>query len=528
MEDRQGVRSRRFRRLAPDLALCLAAVTLFYSLVLFNAPQKLFRDSDSGWHIVTGEQILASMQLPRQDPYSFTRAGQPWVAWEWGSDCVMGEAYRIAGLGGVVWIFALAIAAVTWLWVRLSWAAGGNFFLTCLFASPMLSTANLHWLARPHVFSWIFMLAAMWYLEIRETDPRFRARHAAVLALGTALWANVHASFLFVPAVALVYAASHLVRPLVWNLDLRLEWQRARWYALAAAFSLLGSLFNPYGYQLHVHLIDYLRNGELLRRVGEFQSFNFHVEGSFQILLALGIAGLGAVLALAEKKLAHAILGALLIAIALRSARGLPIVAIVLLPLANGSITDALRKARDLKGALRHSLNRFLQYSDRLRLLDSSLSGIWIVPIVAALAFLWLRVPAVAAETGFPRDQFPVVAAGELTTLPPDIRLLAPDKYGGYIIFRFAGSRKVFFDGRSDFYGSDFMKQYIRLVEVRPGWQDQVRAFGFTHALLPDDYSLTAALQHVGWRVVFRDDVATLLANPATDQTKRAIVPLIH
>ena len=133
-------------------------VTLFYCLILFNAPQKLFRDSDTGWHIVTGEKIVSAMQLPRTDPYSFTRAGQPWVAWEWGADCVMGGVFRVGGLSGLVWIFAIAIGFVTWLWVRLNWAVGGNFFLTCLFASPMLSTANLHWLARPHVFSWIFML----------------------------------------------------------------------------------------------------------------------------------------------------------------------------------------------------------------------------------------------------------------------------------------------------------------------------------------------------------------------------------
>lgn len=513
-----GFHRRWVRRVVPDLSLCLSLVTLFYCLWLFNAPQKLFRDSDTGWHLVTGEKIVTSMQLPRSDPYSFTRTGEPWVAWEWGSDWVMGAAFRRAGLGGVVWIFALVIALVTWLWVRLNWAAGGNFFLAGLFAAPMLSTANLHWLARPHVFSWIFMLALVWRFESQESDFRFRARHAAVLALGTALWANMHASFFFAPVVALVYAASHALRPLIWNLDLTLEWKMARWYLMAALFATLGSFLNPYGYRLHAHLIGYLMNGDLLDRVGEFQSFNFHVQGSFQILLAVGIAGLGGVLALAEKKLAHSILSALLIGAALRSARGLPVAAIVLLPLANGAVTDALRRARDLRSVLRHALNAFLGYSDRLRLLDAGLSGLWVAPVAAALALLWLRVPLVAAQTGFPRDQFPVIAAGELTTLPPDIRLLAPDKYGGYVIFRFRGDRKVFFDGRSDFYGSGFMKQYIRLMEVRPGWQDQLRAFKFTHALLPNDYSLVPALEQLGWSVLFRDDVATLLANPIATQ----------
>ena len=44
----------------PDLAFTTACVTLFYCLFLFQGYQKLFRDSDAGWHIRTGEAILAT------------------------------------------------------------------------------------------------------------------------------------------------------------------------------------------------------------------------------------------------------------------------------------------------------------------------------------------------------------------------------------------------------------------------------------------------------------------------------------
>jgi hypothetical protein len=98
--------------------------------------------------------------------------------------------------------------------------------------------------------------------------------------------------------------------------------------------------------------------------------------------------------------------------------------------------------------------------------------------------------------------------------LPGGTRLLAPDKFGGYLIYRFEGRRKVFFDGRSDFYGAEFLKQYARLVQVRPGWESQLNKFDFTHALLPNDYSLVPALEQIGWRVIYRDSTATLLARP--------------
>ena len=559
--------------LVPDVSLVASFATLFYCLTLFNGVQKLFRDSDSGWHIRTGESILAGGALPRSDPYSFTRSGQPWFAWEWGSDVLMGAAHRLGGLPGVVLLYALAIAAGVWLWFRLHWASGGNFFLACALAAPMLSTANLHWHARPHVLSWLLLLAAVWYAERLSAGSRWHRHSWLWVSLCTALWANLHASFFFAPAIALLYAAAHFARPLIWDLDAAgnaseavkecpppsgqqdrrpgacatsaasqscgagprpalaffhsfsginaaAERRKARWFLWAAASALLGSLLNPYGWNLHRHVLGYLADRELLARVGEFQSFNFHAQGAFQILLALGVAALGAVLALGQRKLAQFLLSVALIGMALRSARGLPMVALLLLPLANGAITQALRGSRNLQPRLRRVLDRFLDYSDRLRGLEVALDGrVWASAVVL-ISLGWLTLPAVAARTGFPPDQFPTAAAAAIEKLPEGIRLLAPDKYGGYLIYRFQGKRKVFCDGRSDFYGAGFMQQYIRLMQVRPGWRAQLDTMGFTHALLPNDYSLLEALEQLGWKRLYRDSVATLLEKPSAQPGK--------
>ena len=491
--------------LLPNFALCLSLVTLFYCLVLFDAPQQFFRDSDTGWHLTTGERILSTFTLPRTDPYSFTRAGAPWISWEWGSDAVMAAAEKVLGLRGVVLLFATAIAFVSWLWVQLNWATGGNFFLTALFAAPMLSTTNLHWLARPHVFSWVFLLAVLWYFE--SVRAPFRWRDAAVIAAGSALWANLHASFFLLPVMAAIYALGHVARSVIWPVEGPRESNDARWFALAALVSLLASLVNPYGWALHTHVIRYLADGELLDRVAEFQSFNFHVDGAFQILLMLGLAALGGVLALSQKNVAHFLMTVLFLAIALRSARGLPVAALLLLPLANGAITRALREATGLRPKVAAALRSFLAYSGNLRVLDKGLSGTVWAPIAILLASLFLP----SAPTGFPPDQFPVQAAALLPSLPQPLRLFAPDKFGGYLIHRFHGTVPVFFDGRSDFYGSGFMKKYIRIVEVRPDWREKFAEFHCTHALLPVDYSLVPALKGIGWHTLYQDKVAVLL-----------------
>jgi hypothetical protein len=508
--NRNGVANRRVSRwLLPDFALVIASVTVFYCLFVFQGYQKLFRDSDSGWHIRTGEAILSTGALPRTDPYSFTRAGHPWFAWEWGADILMGAAHGAAGLSGVALLYAAAIGAGVWCWFRLHWAVGGDFLLAAFMAAPLLATCGLHWMARPHVLSWIFMVGSVWWAErvCAGAPPRI-----AAVALAGALWANVHASFLFLPLLCLVYGVSHLLHPLIWGSGGRTV---ARRFFAAAGVAALATLANPYGWNLHRHVIAYLADHELLSRVAEFQSFNFHLAGSWQVLLALGIAAAGGVLALSSGRLARFLLAAIVLTAALRSARALPLVALLLLPLANGEITRALRCVAGLNGSVRRRFDAFLDYSARLRRLDATLNGAALAPAVLAVAFLLLRLPAVAAQTGFPPGQFPVAAMERVASLPPETRLLAPDLYGGYLIYRFKGKLPVFFDGRSDLYGTRFLKDYGRLAQVRPGWQALLDGFAFTHALLPNDYSLIPALESAGWRPIWRDGAATLLAKGA-------------
>jgi hypothetical protein len=358
------------------------------------------------------------------------------------------------------------------------------------------------------VFSWLFLISTIWFAE--RAPLRFGFLQAASIAGATALWANLHASFFFAPLIALIYAASHFVRPLLWDLDKAFEFARGRWFLFAAAAALAGTFVNPYGWRLHTHVVTYLMDGELLDRVAEFQSFNYHAAGSALIVATLAIAAMGGTLALTQKNVAHFLLAAMFSIAALRSARALPLVALLILPLANGAFTNALRAMHELRPQVSQWLDHAMAYAHRTLTLDRKLNGAPFAIVAVALTLL-LRLPAAAAGIGFPADEFPVAAASAVEKLPAEARLFAPDKYGGYLIYRFDGARKVYFDGRSDFYGAAFMKQYLDILEVRPGWQDAMRPLHFTHALLPNRYALLAALEQSGWKTLYKDNVCTLL-----------------
>lgn len=466
---------------APDLALVSATVTLFYCLFLFQGYQQLFRDSDAGWHIRTGEAILATGNLPRSDPYSFSRPGQPWFAWEWGADVVVGAIHRAGGLAGVALFYGVAIAAGVWLWFRLHWLLGGNFLLACAMSPLLLSSCTIHWLARPHVIGWLFLLTTLFLAETARAP--FRWRNGLTIAAFSAAWANLHASFFFAPLIFGIYALG------------RYQKKGSAWFVWASAVSLLAPLANPYGWHLYQHIFRYLTDSDLLSHIAEFQTFNFHTGGSGQIVAAVILGIAGGTLAFTQRRYEHALLAAVVSVLAIRSARGLPLVALLLLPIANQAIAPLLDK-------------RLQTFGQGLRAIDARFSGLALAPLAILAASALLR----HLPTGFPPDQFPVAAYAHI---PAEARLFSSDKFGGYLIYRSNGTRKVFFDGRSDFYGAGFMKQYGRIVQVRPGWRESWNSFDFTHALLPLDYPLIPALEQIGWREVYRDGTAALLASPA-------------
>jgi hypothetical protein len=493
--------------LVPDVALVGAVVALFYSVALFPGYQKFFLDSDAGWHIRAGERMVETGALPQTEPFSFTMQGAPWFAWEWGADVVIGTIHKGWGLSGVVFFYGAAIAIGVWLWFRLNWVVNGNFLLACLFAAPMISSTTLHWLARPHLLSWLFLLGAVTFAEKLRRDPRVTTFRILGVAVASCIWANVHGSFFFGAVIALVYALGIALGNYIWDTP-RSEW---RPFAVFAAISGAATFINPYGWNLHLHVVRYLTDSALLAKIGEFQSFDFHTGGAGSVMLVLALAALGGALALVQKDLPVFFLAALLIGAALHAARGLPIVALLVLPLANGVITKSLNSWQGLRLPVRRAIAQFLDYSDRLRLIDAGMGGLAWAPLVALLLFTFLNSHAIAAKTGFPSTDFPVAAASAVEGLPLDARILAPDKFGGYLIYRFNGQRKVFFDGRSDLYGADFLKQCGRLMQARPGWQKIAESFRFDDALLPNDYPLIPALQQAGWKPVYHDSVCTLL-----------------
>ncbi len=147
------------RWIVPSIA-DLFFVALLGTLSLTTLSVRLLGDAGIGWHIRTGQMILATHAVPSVDPFS-SMTGQTWFAWEWLYDVVVGWLERTAGLNGVVVFTALIIAAVFSWTFRLLLRRGTNVFVALILVLLAASASMIHFLTRPHVLSWLFTVVLL-------------------------------------------------------------------------------------------------------------------------------------------------------------------------------------------------------------------------------------------------------------------------------------------------------------------------------------------------------------------------------
>jgi hypothetical protein len=89
--------------------------------------------------------------------------------------------------------------------------------------------------------------------------------------------------------------------------------------------------------------------------------------------------------------------------------------------------------------------------------------------------------------------------------------LVSPDDWGGYLIYRLYPRVRMVIDDRHDFYGEEFLKSYLKMVNVEPGWEDFLQQHQAHCVVVPRESALANILAETGgWKAVYGDDVATL------------------
>ena len=477
--------------------LTLALVGLQFALTMI---QPDLNDPDVWWHMRDAQYLLQQHHFVRQDMFSFTAAGHPWVNTEWLSEIPLYLAYQAFGVSGLKALTFILPSIIILLLLYLCFQESRNFkasVVVCVFASLL---AKVSYGPRTILFGYILMLVLLIILQ------RFRARGTAPLwtvPLLFCVWANTHGSWaiglilFFLIGVAELFGGS-------WGKIESTRWtaSQIRQLALTGVASVAALFINPYGWRLVLYPFDLAFKQKLnVSHVAEWVPINFQ-DARGTLVFGLMVAFLLAALVRKQRwNLADILIMLFALHTAMTHVRFLVVLAIVGAPVA--------AKLLDFFPPYRPELD------------TPRLNAAVILAVIGLMVYFWphrAQIEKSMAET------FPDSALSYLKGHPLQGNVLNFYLWGGYLEWH-DPAVKVFVDSRVDIFeyvgvlqdyldilGSDSLvrrldpvlqKYNIRYVLFPPG--------DSTNPLLGGS-GIVYLLQHNSkWKTVYQDKVCVLM-----------------
>lgn len=489
--------------LLPRLQDILFILT-FYTVILLGS--NLFRDGDPGRHITIGKYILQTLTMvapattiPTRDIFSYTMAGQPLTPHEWLAQVSYGAGFLALGLNGVVLIAAILIAGTTTLVYQEILRRTTSPLFSLGFALLAASATMIHWLARPHLFT--FLYVALWTprlsrLSRGESVPLW---HFPVIML---LWANTHGAFIAGFVIWGAYLAEYL-----WSHFTQAQKPDRRILRnllIAGGTSFLATFINPVGWRLWTTSTGYITNRYLVDLTSEYRSADFHQPGAWPFILLLTLALFALSRAWKKLPLAEGLLLTGWAFLGIYSARNIPLFAIVTTPI-----------LADYSQPLVERISLFQKIDRQVIAIEQQLRGfLWplvVILLVAALLVAGHNLDAQKQGYQFNSTEFPVGAANWLEGHPQEGNMFDYFPWGGYLLYRFWPAQRVFIDGQLDFYGEAFTRKYEQILSADKSWEDLVAQYHIEWMLIPPDSPIAITLRaDPAWVSLYEDQTAII------------------
>jgi hypothetical protein len=432
-------------------------------ILLFVMAVRVPIDTDTWWHIRSGEYIVQNKEIPRTDPFSYTRYGQDWIDHSWGSQLVIYGVYDLFGggtapgdsgnIGLALYTAALATLGMAFVYLM----CDGNVYVRAFMVVLGAAAAAVFWSPRPQMFS--FMLGAL-VLYLLHLYKRERFDRLWLIPLVMLIWANLHGGF----AIGFIFMFGSIAGEVLGNLfngddpDV-VSWGRLRKMVIVAAVSIPVIAINPSGVQMLGYPFRTVGIGALQDFIQEWASPNFHQPSVWPFMVLL--LGVLAAAGLSSRRIDWTDLTLVCgtAVMALTSGRNIAVFAIAATPVLSHHFTVWLAD-RGWQMKLRRRMSRTMLIVNWTLLVLIALGGT--VKIAAALNEKTVRK---AQE-----DRFPVELAEYLNQTPPPGNMFNSYNWGGYLMFA-APNVPVYVDGRTDLYDDAFLRQYLNIVFIREGWQ---------------------------------------------------------
>lgn len=475
-------------------------IAIFLVLAVMPTGKQMLADADTGYHIRAGEYILDNLTVPHQDLFSFRSPPLPWTAHEWLSEVIMASLHRVSGMTGMVLFFIFLIALTYFLLYRYLRTRRRNVIFDVLIVLFAVVSSQIHWLARPHIFSLLLMV--LWYAILEEFQDD-RRNLLFLLPPMMILWVNLHGGYLTGFILTGIYFGGNLWK--CWcekNEEKAPFRKKVRFLGFVILACIAASLANPYGYHILLFPFRLVSNRYIMDNVSEWLSPNFHNPMPFKYFLLLAIA----IFAVSRKPLdsIELLLSLFFLNMSLYSARYILLLSIVLVPILS-------RQAEFIESQTGGAVFSFIRKrADRIARIEETARGfIWPLTTVLAVSLL-----AAKGYVSFRFEDAPMKPEKAVEFIRKENiqgNMYNNDEFGDYLIYETYPEYKVFFDGRSDMYGTARFKEFQKVAGFSPGWETIVDKYDIGWFFITSDSLLTRYLQiHPGWRLIYSDNVANI------------------
>jgi len=205
---------------------------------------KRIGGGDTFVSLAAGRDTLAGkMGLP--DEWSFTTEGRVWLDQNWGSHTTYYVSYWLLGDAGPVTVKWLVIFGVMLLMVRAATERGATRYFAAVIVAVTILVARSYLDVRPHIFTLLFEAALIvvcfrWY--------KSSAAWAFVATAILGLWTNMHGGFIFGLGVMGMWLGVQGLFKLVWPSSRPWGWSHLFVYGAALGVAVLLAAFaNPFG-----------------------------------------------------------------------------------------------------------------------------------------------------------------------------------------------------------------------------------------------------------------------------------------
>jgi MFS family permease len=483
-------------------------VTILF-VAIFAMAVRPPTDTDTWWHLKSGELMWETGKLLWADSFSHTVLGQPWINHGWLVQILLWPVWQGFGLSGLSLLLATVVTA-TFALVYVQ--CEGRPYVAALAILLGAVASSVIWAVRPQMVSLLLTAAVTFLLHRYKTSGN--GRWLWPIPFLVVVWVNSHGGFVIAFLLLGAYLAGAWLNRAIPRSATAYP-VRLKPLSLILLASLPAVLLNPNTVKMIPYALQTVSIGPLQEFILEwgapdFHNLQFH---PFIWLLLLTTVAMG--LSRRRADWTDLLLVSLFGYMSLLAARNVALFAVIAPPVLTRHAVVAMDDLATYPrlswlAALTHTL-RPVRPRKPVALLNATL-------LVLILAGATTKVVIDLVRLQEPEvwgKGLPLGAAEFLRGHDLPGEMFNTYNWGGYLIWSLYPDKPVFVDGRTDLYAfnSEVLQDYAQVHWVRPGWPETLERYGVGHVITERTGLLDVMLAETGtWEVVYQDEVAVIYA----------------